>query len=544
MPTGPCFRYQPPVATVSDPRICTNLHQGKIMTLGERTGMPRHRATRAPWPAILGMAWLIIAWLAGGVSMVQAEELPKTLPITFFNEESIVANTVIARAPAGVLPTTLTHRSFTLTQLTRLTLFGGRDDMVVYYIAPQPGFPVDYGLVIQFLQQQVPSACVDVNPIHGSPSSYPIGTSNYPIADPFAGSPAPDPAAQQELFWHQWAFAQIEYAGGGGPDGSNTLVAILDAFPAAGGSPGVGVDLTVLPDLAGLAVAYDPALPNLEEHGLFVASLAAALAPGATYWAAPTLNANAIGSLHTLVAALDQVLTQFPTSGLDHLVINMSLGAERLDNCNLVVDLLAAGQSAYDVLYVAASGNGNQDPLNPIEPLFPARLENVLAVSASTAWGAPAPYAQAGALMAPGGAMPNAQGDSCDDLAYCVAGYYAPDPTGLFALRASSGTSFASPLVAGAAARLFSGLNTNAPEVTTCLLQGAAGHNGILDVQFCLSNGQLTTQTGISGADGSLSPVGDLQFVVNVRHVIAHSLQTDLQLFNDGGIRFALGNEG
>ncbi len=438
----------------------------------------------------LSIGCLALGWLAAGAPVAQAEELPKTLPIVSFNEEAIVAHTVIARAPAGVLPTTLWHRQFTLTQLTRLTLFGAHDDMVLYYIDPASGHPVDYHLVIQFLQQQVPAACVDVNPIHGSPSSYPIGTSNYPIADPFAGQPAPDPITQAGLFWHQWAFAQIEYDGSSSPNGDNTLIAILDAFPAAGGSLGVGVEMIMLPDVAGLAVTYDPDLPNLEEHGLFVGSLAAALAPGATYWAAPTLNANAVGSLHTLVAALDQVLTLFAASGKEHLVINMSLGAERLDNCNLVVDLLAAGQSAYDVLYVAASGNGNSDPANPSPPLFPAGLENVVAVSASTAWGAPASYAQAGALMAPGGALPNAQGGSCDQLAYCVAGYYAPGLGDSLALHTSSGTSFATPLVAGAAARLFSGLNANAPEVSACLLQGAAGHGGILDVQFCLTASQ------------------------------------------------------
>lgn len=427
---------------------------------------------------------MVLALAAFDWAQVSAEGGPgDDLTVTFLEGTAVVADTVVARGAAGTLPASLSSRDAVLSDIMRLDLHGTGDQFVVYEVDSLSGTPVDYGLAIDFLEQSVPGACVDVNPIHGSPSSYPVGTANFPIVAGAGGQFGPDPL-QQGLFLRQWAFAQIDYQPGMGAGGGDTLVAVLDAFPAAASGAIPGAAFTHISDVGAPPVAFSQTLPDLADHGLFVTSLAAALAPDATYVGVEVLNDNAIGSLHTLIAGLNWVFTNFPAFGKDHLVINMSLGSDQLDRCNIVVDLLAAGQAAYDVVYIAAAGNGNNDPNAPLPPLYPALLPNVLAIGATTAEGHPTAYSHAGDMLAPGGEAP-AGADTCEDPQLCMAGYYVTEPSGPAELASSSGTSFAAPLAAGTAAALFAQPGQDAAGVWSCLLDGAAAHNGILDFDYC-----------------------------------------------------------
>jgi hypothetical protein len=432
---------------------------------------------------LVRLSLFILASVTLGAARVAAESGSGQERTVYYTEESKVANTIIARGAAGTLPPTLSSRDATLTDVMRLALYGTGDEVVLYDIDPIAGHPVDYEITIDFLQRTVPGACADVNPIHGSPSSYPVGTSNFPIV-PAAGGPGGFNAPPGDIFWHQWAFGQIGFQPSMGAGGANTLVALLDAFPDAPGGDIPGVAFVHIDDLNAPSVGFDPTLPYLAEHGLFVTSLAAALATDATYVGVEVLNDNAIGSLHTLIAGLDWILTHFPAFGKEHLVINMSLGTDRLDRCAIVVDLLSAGETSYDVLYVAAAGNGTEDPDVPLPPLYPARLPNVLAVGASNVTGWSTAYSQKGDLLAPGGEAA-AGADVCDDPATCMTGYYVVEPNGSGQASLSSGTSFASPLVAGTAASLFTQPNMKADNVRECLLTGSTANNGILNFAYC-----------------------------------------------------------
>jgi subtilisin family serine protease len=214
--------------------------------------------------------------------------------------------------------------------------------------------------------------------------------------------------------------------------------------------PGLGKPLTVIDtgvDMTHQEFATRPGTTVLnvqstanqfEEHGTAVASVAAA----------PVNNLGLLG-VYPQVAL--QIWDASPTGdgitagdviqGLDaairrgHGVVNLSLGSQ---TSNRVLDAMVAVTVGSGTLVVAAAGNSRQRG-SPLE--YPASLPHVITAGALDERSAPAIFSSASQhvdLSAPGVNIPVA-----------VPGTFVPPPD---SYSIFSGTSFASPLVAGAAA--------------------------------------------------------------------------------------------
>jgi subtilisin family serine protease len=218
--------------------------------------------------------------------------------------------------------------------------------------------------------------------------------------------------------------------------GSGVVVAVVDTgfdlgHPALAGSiaPG-GFDFVDFDDQPadvrdGLDNDGDGAVDEQYGHGTFVASLVLAAAPGATVMPVRVLDAEGFGTASTVAAGI----TWAADAGARVINLSVTVAAE-----SSLVDGAIDYAENRGVVVVAATGNrGSSDVA------FPARTSGVIAVTASDAAGVVPAFANTGshvALVAPGvdllGAFPT-------DL--------APAGTARW-----SGTSFAAPLVSGAAA--------------------------------------------------------------------------------------------
>ena len=180
-------------------------------------------------------------------------------------------------------------------------------------------------------------------------------------------------------------------------------------------------------------------------HGSHVAGTAAGtysgVAKAATIWAARVVNCQGGGTSSMVIQAMDWVAANGRKPG----VVNMSLG---YGNVQAVADaatrLVAAGY-----VVVAAAGNGNISG-TPIDACTeaPAKAPNVLTVGATASNDTEATFSNYGTcvdLLAPGVSI--------------VSSSYSSD-TGL---TTKSGTSMASPYVAGVAAAYLSGNLTATP---------------------------------------------------------------------------------
>lgn len=164
-------------------------------------------------------------------------------------------------------------------------------------------------------------------------------------------------------------------------------------------------------------------------HGTFVASLVLAAAPDAMILPVRVLNDEGIGTVATVAAGILHAVS----SGAK--VINVSVDIP--ESAGAVKDAIERARDA-GAMVVAAAGNEGQEML-----IFPARYSGVVAVTALRADGVVAPFANRDsriALAAPG-----------VDLLGAVPLSLNPQGTAVW-----SGTSFATPLVAGSAALLFS----------------------------------------------------------------------------------------
>ncbi|HET7856104.1 MAG TPA: S8 family serine peptidase [Gaiellaceae bacterium] len=212
--------------------------------------------------------------------------------------------------------------------------------------------------------------------------------------------------------------------------------------------PGAGVPVTVVdtgvdlghPEFAGrpetTALNAQNVNGQTEEHGTAVASVVAAPANGVglvgvypraalRIWDASPFGGGI--SVGLVVAGIDAAIRRGPS------VINISLGTIARDPLFEAITAIAFGSGS---LIVAAAGNdGNRG--NPLE--YPASYPHVLTVGATDNSGAVAYFSSSSPFVdvaAPGQLIP-------------VAVPTASDPTGYSTF---SGTSFSSPLVAGAAA--------------------------------------------------------------------------------------------
>ena len=311
---------------------------------------------------------------------------------------------------------------------------------------------------------------------------------------------------QSGTFWFtqgwQWNIKQIHANDAWlvSPQGNGALVCILDTGIDSG-----HVDLSgkVDPTRSASFVAAEPTIDDYHFHGTFVAALVssngvsmASVAPDAHLCAVKVLDQSGQGSFDDVIAGIMYAAAV----GAD--VINMSFGAElpsKDPDTRAVVHavqravLFAVSKGA---LVVAAAGNSglNLDKSNLI--VVPGELPEVLNV------GATAPLDQANfdrlasytnfgmrsvSLMAPGGDTARAVGrprnardaivSACSrsSLLFPVCGL------GNFYLQGGFGTSFAAPLVAGAAAVVESAVPGNqlGGQLAACLARGADHPDGL-----------------------------------------------------------------
>lgn len=184
-------------------------------------------------------------------------------------------------------------------------------------------------------------------------------------------------------------------------------------------------------DPASLDPATNPS--DCNGHGTHVAASAAGsrfgVAKGAILHGVKVVNCNGVGTSSSVLAGLDWVVA----NGVKPAVVNMSLGGSASD----VIDRAVRNAWQSGVLVVAASGNETRNACNS----SPGREPLTINVSASDRTDKLASYSNFGNcvdLIAPGDAIVSASHQSDTGTAN------------------KSGTSMASPHVAGAAAKLLS----------------------------------------------------------------------------------------
>jgi len=231
--------------------------------------------------------------------------------------------------------------------------------------------------------------------------------------------------------------------------GAGVVVAVLDTgvdfgHPflagqlAAGGFDFIGRDSDPSDERDGLDNDGDGIADEQFGHGTFVASLILAVAPDAMVLPVRVLDAEGFGTASTVAAGI---------------VWAVDAGAQVI---NISVDIPTASEAVKeaisyaedrDVLVVAAAGNGASTTV-----VFPARFGAVIAVAAVNAQGMVSPSSNTGSdvdMAAPGVGLIGAFPESAN-----------PSGTARW-----SGTSFASPIVAGSAALVrsaFPGLEAGA----------------------------------------------------------------------------------
>jgi len=221
--------------------------------------------------------------------------------------------------------------------------------------------------------------------------------------------------------------------------GSGTSVAVVDT----------GIDYTH-PDLdANYAGGYDFVNNDFDPiddngHGTHVAGIIAAedndsgvvgVAPGASVYALKVLDSSGSGYLSNIIAALDWVFIENQNNP-GRWVVNMSLGSSSGSDA-----LHAAIIKAYDagIILVAAAGNSGRPNGKGDSIEYPARYPEVIAVGATDSLDVRARWSSTGDLL---------------ELSAPGVGILSTVPGGY---ASYSGTSMASPHVAGTAALVLSG---------------------------------------------------------------------------------------
>lgn len=277
------------------------------------------------------------------------------------------------------------------------------------------------------------------------------------------------------------------------PTGINRIDGELSSTISGNGSGSVNVDVAVIdtgistshPDLnvVGGKICNGSTFDDLNGHGSHVAGIIAArddgngvvgVAPGARLWAVRVLNSSGSGTFSQIICGVDFVTANAATIE----VANMSLGGSGFDpgtGCSTgdaLHDAICRSVQA-GVTYVVAAGNSNANASGTV----PAAYNEVITVSALADFNG-----QPG-----GGAAPTCRSDVDDTRAdfsnfgadidimapgVCILSTYRG--TGFATL---SGTSMASPHVAGAAALYKSTHPSATPATVKSALQSAGNLN-------------------------------------------------------------------
>lgn len=238
---------------------------------------------------------------------------------------------------------------------------------------------------------------------------------------------------------------------------------------------------------------------DLSNHGLFVAQMVHAVAPASDVKLVEVLNEEAVGNMFTLILAFNENLFQ-GTDSSRATVANLSLGIripppeaqEQFELSAVSVEaLFTLIQLAHcrNIVVVAASGNTSALSYPPELADLPADWSTVIGVAASNRANQRACFSNQGEIAAPGGdgrmpqdpipATPLPLGCSnrlgkCTDgsCEYAVigpimlsnAGGGETGETQQTGLAFWNGSSFASPLVAGLAARILAESSNLSPD--------------------------------------------------------------------------------
>lgn len=269
--------------------------------------------------------------------------------------------------------------------------------------------------------------------------------------------------------------------------------------------------------LPALALSGGATPVDVKDHGLYVAGLVHAAAPQSRIHLYRVLDDSGCGDLYHLVSGmLSFVADQTALTSRPRTVINLSLGIQKPrrlpdgpERQRLLAEIEAHGAEIYaayrmssaevaieslhtatllayqsGAVIVAAAGNDSVHGYNQLESELPGAYPFVLSVAASGPQGMPACYSNLGDIVAPGaqaeldpsedgneGTVPHCRplAAACTsanaDPANCAYGLIsltttlAPGAAGPYGYAYWVGTSFATPLVSGAAARYYQTAN-------------------------------------------------------------------------------------
>jgi hypothetical protein len=442
---------------------------------------------------LLLLLWLIMAYLRGVWPFSPAAEYP---PEAFFMQDQVVVtgsqpdvDAAMAAMPVGMVQ--LQER------LEMDEMLNGQ---------PCPGLPAG-GRVVDLYQmtgsddtvaeviaavQNAAGSSGDVtaepNWLAGAPweiegSPWEIEGSPWEIEGSGGGGVAP--AALPADYQEQWAWQPpaINLQGGQLPvTGAGVRVGIFDTSPfdapALGAPPAVQpitwvgqpipLSLLVLhPQPAATLPAEDEGYAqDLSNHGLFVAGLVYAVAPGSQIELIRVLGSDNRGDLFTLNREMARFISETTQAGVIGTVMNLSLGLRippeeadfgLPDQVQSLREILAIARCR-EIVVVAAAGNHSAGMDTPEPPTLPAAWSSVIGVAASNRANSRACFSNQGDVAAPGGDG-NSMAECVPQLAEC-AGPNCPYalvgpvlmPPAETGYTYWTGSSFAAPLVSGLAA--------------------------------------------------------------------------------------------
>lgn len=345
-----------------------------------------------------------------------------------------------------------------------------------------------------------------------------------------SGSSSTAPAAQPADYQQQWAWRPeaIDLQRlRGGLTGQGVRVGVFDTSPFVDPAPGAPAGIQTIswvdqPAPFALTVHHPaPAatLPpesadspaDLSNHGLFVAGLVYAVAPGSSIELIRVLGNDNRGDLFTLNRELVNFIGEPSRVQPAGTVINLSLGLrippeeagfELPDQVQSLRDILAIAR-CLNIVVVAAAGNNSAAATTPEPANLPAAWTSVIGVAASNQANRRACFSNQGDVAAPGGDGRTANGPAtcipqlaeCKgaDCPYALVGpvLMPPAATGY---TYWTGSSFAAPQVTGLAALVLEmgGRSLTAADVQAIIECGArpAGPHlgsGVINVRRTLT---------------------------------------------------------